>query len=241
MTRASLVVPILLTFAAACGEAPPPPAPATASTAPAPPTAADVPVVVFLGDSLTAGLGLDEERAFPAVIERRLAEAGTPIRAVNAGVSGDTSAGGLRRLGWLLRQEPDVVVVSLGANDGLRALDVQATEENLRRIVTEARAAGARVLLTGMLVPPNYGPDYAERFRQVYPRLAAELGVPLVPFLLEGVAAVPELNQGDGIHPNAAGQERVAEVVLPYLKGVLADADGQARAQPATGEPSREK
>lgn len=225
-TRTSLVLPTLLFgLLLACREAPaPPPAPEPAAAVPAPqPPGDDAPLVVFLGDSLTAGLGLDEEHAYPAVIGRRLAAAGTPIRVVNAGVSGDTTAGGLRRLGWLLRQQPDVVVVSLGGNDGLRALDVEMSEENLRQIVVQARAAGARVLLTGMLVPPNYGPDYAERFRGIYPRLAAELDVPLVPFLLEGVAADPALNQGDGIHPTAEGQERVADVVLPYLKDVLAE------------------
>lgn len=226
--RTSLALPaILLGLLLACRDAPPPPPPpapepaATPAPAPASPRD-DGPLVVFLGDSLTAGLGLDEERAFPAVIGRLLAAEGRPIRVVNAGVSGDTTAGGLRRLGWLLRQKPDVVVVSLGGNDGLRALDAEMSEANLRRIVVEARAAGARVLLAGMQVPPNYGPDYAERFRAIYPRLAAELDVPLVPFLLAGVGGDPALNQGDGIHPNAAGQERVAEVVLPYLKDVLA-------------------
>ncbi|HEX9732806.1 MAG TPA: arylesterase [Thermoanaerobaculia bacterium] len=224
MTRTSFVL-LLFSLLPACSDAPPPPPPAPepAATAPAPPPADDLPLVVFLGDSLTAGLGLDEERAFPAVIGRRLAAEGTPIRVVNAGVSGDTTAGGLRRLRWLLRQQPDVVVVSLGGNDGLRAFDAEMSEENLRRIVVETRAAGARVLLTGMLVPPNYGPDYAESFRAIYPRLAAELDVPLVPFLLDGVGGNPELNQGDGIHPNAEGQERVAEIVLPYLKDVLAE------------------
>ena len=197
-------------------EPPPPPSDAAAATE-------ETVLVVFLGDSLTAGLGLDEEQAFPALLERRLEAEGIPIRVVNAGVSGDTTAGGLSRLDWLLRQRPDVLVVSLGGNDGLRALDVSMTERNLRRIVAEARAAGARVLLTGMLAPPNYGPDYTERFKAVFPRLAEELDVPLVPFLLEGVAAVPELNQSDGIHPTAEGQERVADAVEPYLKSIVED------------------
>ncbi len=226
MTKTTFTLPFILAgLLVACGDSPPPPAPAAEPAPPATPAAPeaipDGPLVVFLGDSLTAGFGLDEELAFPAVLGRRLADDATPVRVVNAGVSGDTSAGGLSRLGWLLRQQPDVVVVSLGANDGLRALDVAMTESNLRQIVDEVRAAGARVLLTGMLVPPNYGPDYAERFSAVFPRLAAELAVELVPFLLEGVAAVPELNQSDGIHPNAEGQRRVAEVALPYLKRVL--------------------
>jgi len=183
------------------------------------------PLVVFLGDSLTAGLGLDEEQAFPARIAELLRAEGTPVRVVNAGVSGDTTAGGLRRLDWLLRQEPDVLVVGLGANDGLRALATEATEENLREIIVRARTAGTAVLLAGMRVPPNYGPDYAAGFAAIYPRLAEELGVPLVPFLLEGVAAVPELNQADGIHPNAAGQRRVAETVLAHLRPLIAEQD----------------
>ena len=218
---------------AACGDAPAP-TPASsdeASTTPPPPpptteaSPASAPLVIFLGDSLTAGLGVDAEQAFPAVLAYRLAEEGTPIRFVNAGVSGDTTAGGLSRLGWFLRQKPDVLVVSLGGNDALRALDVEMTESNLRQILAEAQEAGVRLLLTGMLAPPNLGPEYTERFQSLYPRLAEELGVPLVPFLLEGVAAVEELNQSDGIHPTAEGQERLAEVVLPYLKAVLADGE----------------
>jgi acyl-CoA thioesterase-1 len=179
------------------------------------------PLVVFLGDSLTAGLGLAEDQAWPALLERQLAAAGTPIRPVNAGVSGDTSAGGLRRLPWLLRQRPDVLVVELGANDGLRGQPLEGVEANLRSIVERARASGARVLLLGLRVPPSLGADYSREFAALYPRLARELDVPLVPFLLEGVAGRPELNQPDGIHPNAAGQRQVAEVVRPYLGRLL--------------------
>ncbi len=227
MTKTTFALPFILAGALiACGDSPPPPPPAAEPAPPSIPEAApDGPLVVFLGDSLTAGYGLDEELAFPAVLGELLAAEGRPIRVVNAGVSGDTSAGGLSRLGWLLRQQPDVVMVSLGANDGLRALDVEMTERNLRQIVEAVRGAGARVLLAGMLVPPNYGPDYAEQFSAVFPRLAEELGVDLVPFLLDGVAVVPELNQSDGIHPTAEGQRRVAAVVLPYLKNVLDEAD----------------
>jgi len=184
----------------------------------------DRPLVVFLGDSLTAGYGLPEADAYPALIEAALAAEGRPVRVVNAGVSGDTSAGGLARLDWVLRLEPDVVVVELGPNDGLRGLPLEATEANLRRIVERGRAAGARVLLAGMLIPPNYGPDYAGRFAAIYPRLAEELDAPLVPFLLEGVGGEPDLNLADGIHPNAAGHRRVAENVLPHLRPLVADA-----------------
>jgi len=181
------------------------------------------PVVVFLGDSLTAGLGLSAEEAWPTLLAEQLASAGTPIRAVNAGVSGDTSAGGLRRLSWLLRQRPDVVVVELGANDGMRGQPVAGVEANLRAIVEQSRTAGARVLLLGLRVPPSLGGEYATRFADLYPRLARELDVPLVPFMLEGVAGDPDLNLPDGIHPNAEGQRKVAAVVRPHLERLLAE------------------
>lgn len=215
-----------------CREAEPPAAAPAAAGAPAAelrrdgtPTAPALdaaPRVVFLGDSLTAGLGLEEDQAFPARLAELLRERGTRIHAINAGVSGDTSAGGLARLEWLLRQEPDVVVVELGANDGLRGQPAANTEANLRKIAARVRAAGAEVLLVGIQVPPNYGPQYAREFAEIYPKLAKELGVPLVPFLLEGVAGDPALNLPDGIHPTADGHERVAATVLPYLEGVLA-------------------
>jgi len=180
-------------------------------------------LVLFLGDSLTAGYGLDEGQAFPAVVGELLRAEGVASRVVNAGVSGDTTAGGLARLGWLLRQQPDVVVVALGANDGLRGLDLGATEENLRQIIEGCRGAGAKVILAGMLLPPNYGPDYTRAFAELYPRLAEELGVELIPFLLDGVAADPELNLGDGIHPNAEGQRRVAANVVPFVIAALGE------------------
>ena len=179
------------------------------------------PVVVFLGDSLTAGYGLDEQQAFPYLVEQALAAALPTLRVVNAGISGDTTAGGLSRLDWLLRQQPDVLVVALGGNDGLRGLDPAASEENLRRIITRAQEEGARVLLVGMLIPPNYGPEYTRAFAGIYPRLAAEFDVPLVPFLLEGVAGDVSLNQADGIHPTAEGQALVAQTVLAHLEPLL--------------------
>ena len=179
------------------------------------------PRVVFLGDSITAGLGLEADQAFPAVVGRLLADDGLPVAVVNAGVSGDTTAGGLRRVDWLLRQKPDVLVVGLGGNDGLRGLEPSASEANLKAIIRKAREAGASVLLLGMLIPPNYGPEYTAQFREVYPRLARELGVPLVPFVLEGVGGDPKLNQPDGIHPTAEGHRRVARNVLPFLKDLV--------------------
>ncbi len=211
----------------------PPPAPRGDATTPAPAApdgGGDLPVVVFLGDSLTAGLGVEPAQAWPALVEERLAAEGHPFHGVDAGVSGDTSAGGLARVDWALRSRPDVVVVELGANDGLRGLDLDMTESNLRRIVARVRRAGARVLLVGMRIPPNYGPGYTERFHDLYPRLAAELGVPLVPFLLEGVGGEPDLNQADGLHPNAAGHRRVAATVAPYLLPLVSAAEAETTA-----------
>jgi acyl-CoA thioesterase-1 len=197
------------------------PAAAAPGATPARP-AARGPLVAFLGDSLTAGLGLPADQSYPAQLELRMSAAGTPIRVLNAGVSGDTSAGGLRRLGWILARHPDVLVVGLGANDALRAQPLDEIEHNLRQIVSGARAAGARVVLLGMKIPPNYGPDYAGGFAAIYPRVARDLKVPLVPFLLEGVGGMAQLNQADGIHPTAEGQQRVAANVLPVLRSVVA-------------------
>lgn len=185
------------------------------------PSASNEPFVIFLGDSLTAGLGLAADQAYPALLQRRLEKEGIPVRSLNAGVSGDTSAGGLTRLDWLLSQKPDVLVVGLGGNDGLRGLPLEQTEKNLREIVRRAQAAGVDVLLLGMQIPPNYGPEYTQGFAEIYTRIAKEMNVPLVPFLLEGVGGVEKLNQADGIHPTAEGQEKVAEVVAPYLEKVL--------------------
>ena len=179
------------------------------------------PLIVFLGDSLTAGWNLDEDQAFPALIEKQLRSEGHRVRVLNAGVSGDTSAGGLRRLPWVLRQRPEVVVIALGANDALRGQDLRATESNLRGMLELVGRSGARAILVGMKVPPNYGVDYARRFERIYPRLAGELGVPLVPFLLAGVAGRPELNFADGLHPTAHGHRILAATVLPFLRPLI--------------------
>lgn len=179
------------------------------------------PLVVFLGDSLSAGYGLSEAEAFPALIDVRLDGAGRPVRIVNAGISGDTTSGGLARIDWLLSQGPDVVVIELGANDGLRGLSLEETEENLEAIVRRCLDAGARVLLLGMKIPPSYGPEYSSDFEGIFGRLADEHDLLLMPFLLEGVAAKPELNLGDGIHPNAEGHRRLAENIQPYLETAL--------------------
>ncbi|HEV2295192.1 MAG TPA: arylesterase [Tepidisphaeraceae bacterium] len=199
--------------ATTAGRTPPATTPATRT--------ARLPRVVFLGDSITAGFGVDADQAFPALIEDALAREGFPVDVVNAGTSGDTTAGGLARLDWLLQQKPDILVVGLGGNDGLRGQDVKASEANLRAIVTRARDAGARVLLLGMMMPPNYGPEYTAQFRAIYPRLAEELNVPLVPFLLEGVGGEAHLNQRDGIHPTVEGHERIAAHLLPHVLELL--------------------
>lgn len=177
--------------------------------------------MLFLGDSLTSGFGLPSDQAFPARVAALLADEGIRIEALNAGVSGDTTAGGLERLDWLLAQRPEIVVVGLGANDGLRGLSPDQTEANLRAIVARVRAAPARVLLLGMKLPPNYGREYTDRFEAIFPAIARDADVGLVPFLLDGVGGEPSLNLGDGIHPNAAGQERVARNVLPHLRELL--------------------
>lgn len=178
-------------------------------------------MIVFLGDSLTAGFGLSERQAYPALVGEQLGDAGLPVRIVNAGISGDTTAGGSSRLDWLLAQGPAVMVVELGANDGLRGLSLEETEANLDDIVRRSLEAGARVLLIGMKIPPSYGPDYSGDFASLFELLASEHEVALLPFLLDGVAADPELNQADGIHPNAEGQRRVAANVTPYLVSLL--------------------
>jgi len=192
-----------------------------------PPGVTGGPRIVFLGDSLTAGLGVGEGEAFPAQVGLRLAAEGIAVRIVNAGVSGDTTAGGLARLAWVLRQGPEILVVGLGANDGLRGLALEETEANLRAIVEEAHRTGAKVLLLGMMLPPNYGPDYTGAFQRIFPRLARELATPLVPFLLTDVAGLPELNQADGIHPTAEGHRLLAENVLPHLRAMLAEGAGR--------------
>jgi acyl-CoA thioesterase-1 len=179
-------------------------------------------IIVALGDSLTAGLGVAADEAYPALLEARLRREGFDYRVVNAGVSGDTSAGGRRRVEWALRAQPEIVIVALGANDGLRGQPVAALRENLVRIVERCRAGGARVLLAGMRLPPNYGEAYGRDFAAVFPEVARRTGAALAPFLLDGVAADPRLNQGDGIHPNAEGHRIIADRLWPHLRPLLA-------------------
>jgi len=219
--RAFVAAPLLAI--AACSPSDTPRADAGARSAVAPPahTKPEPPGatarIVFLGDSLTAGLGLPREHAVPSLIQERLHAEGLRFEVVNAGVSGDTSAGGLSRLDWSLDGDVAVLVVELGANDGLRGLPVGQLKRNLSEIITRARQRDITVILTGMEAPPNYGPAYTAEFRQVFRDLAAEHEVVFVPFFLEGVAGIASLNNADGIHPNAAG----AKIVAQHLWGVL--------------------
>jgi len=176
------------------------------------------PRVVILGDSLTAGLGLPVGQAYPTLLQRRLTDEGLNYEVVNAGVSGDTSAGGLSRLEWALAGDVRLLVVALGGNDGLRGLPVEELHQNLARIIERAQAGGIGVVIAGMEAPPNYGNDYIVAFHDVYPALAREYHVALVPFLLQGVAGSEVLNQADGIHPTAAGARIVADNVWAVLR-----------------------
>jgi len=181
-------------------------------------TADPRPRIVILGDSVTAGLGLQPGQAYPALLQQRVDEEGLQYKVVNAGVSGDTSAGGLARLDWALDGDVRVLVVALGGNDGLRGLPVEELRTNLARIIERAQARHIKVMLAGMEAPPNYGRAYIVSFHQVYPALARKYRVAFLPFLLEGVAGVTDLNQSDGIHPTPEGARMVADNVWAVLK-----------------------
>ena len=174
-----------------------------------------------LGDSLTAGYGLNESQAYPALLQQKLDAEGYKFEVVNAGVSGDTSAGGLRRLDWSLQGDVKVLIVALGGNDGLRGLPVVEMQRNLTKIIETARARGIIVILAGIEAPPNYGPEYVNAFRTAFGDLAREQHVVFIPFLLDKVAGLPELNLGDGIHPNERGAVIVSDTVWKALKPVL--------------------
>ena len=189
------------------------------------PGSASRPRIVFLGDSLTAGLGLPRESSVPSLIQVRLDAEGYRYEVVNAGVSGDTSAGGLRRLDWALEGKVEILVLELGANDGLRGLPVAQMKSNLSDIMTRATRRGITVILTGMEAPPNYGPDYTSEFRKAFRDLADEHNVAFVPFFLEGVAGVPSLNNPDGIHPNAPGSRLIEQTIWRTLEPMLEKQD----------------
>jgi acyl-CoA thioesterase-1 len=195
---------------------------ARAGAQPADPAApAPRPKIVFLGDSLTVGLGLVESQAYPALIQNHLDEDGYRFEVVNAGVSGDTSAGGLRRLDWALEGDVRVLVLALGANDGLRGLSVAEMKQNLTTIIERARTRNIVIILAGMEAPPNYGPEYTQAFRAAFRDVAAKERVLFIPFLLNNVAGVSSLNQADGIHPDPEGAKIIAETVWPVLRSVL--------------------
>ena len=233
LTRMPRILRSLLTalplLVAACGQAdePRPDAAVRATTGADAPQErlASPPRIVFLGDSRAAGLGLPREQAVPSLIQERLDREGYGFEVVNAGVSGDTAAGGLSRLDWSLEGDVAILVIELGANDGLRGLPVSQLKRNLSEIITRAQQRGITVILTGMEAPPNYGIAYTSEFRRVFRDLADEHDVALVPFFLEGVAGIPALNNSDGMHPNAAGSEIIAETVWRVLEPLLETQD----------------
>ncbi|MCK6559128.1 arylesterase [bacterium] len=179
--------------------------------------------ILFLGNSLAAGFGLDPELAFPALIQQKIDSLGWNFNVVNAGLSGETSSGGLRRIDWLLQRDVDVLFLELGANDGLRGIPLELTKQNLQAIIARVRAKNpaVKIVIAGMMVPPNLGAEYTRAFRAIFPDLAKRNQAALVPFLLEGVGGVPELNLPDGIHPTAAGHRIVAQNVWKVLRPVL--------------------
>lgn len=222
------VLAALALAAAACGAKPEPPSTSTAAANATPATAttpaSTQPRIVALGDSLTAGLGLAPDQAYPALLQARLKSAGLDYEVINAGVSGDTSAGGLERLEWALQGNVKILIVALGGNDALRGLPADALAANLSQIIERARARQIRVILAGMEAPPNYGRDYIVSFHKVFPALAEKYHVAFVPFLLQNVAGLVELNQADGIHPTPAGARIVADNVWAVLKPLAEDA-----------------
>jgi len=188
--------------------------------------AVETKTVIFFGDSLTAGYGLDPDEAFPALIQKKIDAAGIAAHVVNAGLSGETTAGGLRRLNWILRQKVDVFVIELGANDGLRGIAPDVTRNNLQAMIDQVRTKYPHVVivLAGMQLPTNLGPDYTRKFAAIFPELAKSNHLTLIPFLLAGVGGVASLNQGDGMHPTAQGDQIVADTVWKTLEPLLNDA-----------------
>ena len=193
------------------------------------PVSSDPIVVLVLGDSLTTGYGLEQDESFPVQLEERLRSAGYDVNVINAGVSGDTTAGGLARIEWALADQPDIVIVALGANDALRGLDPTQVYKNLNALLTQLSTAGCRVILAGMLAPRNLGPEYYARFDQIYPDLAKRFNLLFYPFFLEGVATNPRLNQTDGVHPNLAGVRVIVAGIQPLVVIALDEIKVSAR------------
>jgi len=206
----------------------------SAANAASPPQSIRKPVVLFFGTSLTAGAGLDPEQAFPALIEKKAQEDGLPIAVINAGLSGETTAGAVRRIDWVLRTPADLVVIEGGANDALRGLSPDAARVNLERVIAAVRQKhpAAKIVLIQMEAPPNLGPEYTRNFRTIYPDIAKKENILLLPFLLDGVAGISRLNQPDGLHPNVAGERIVADNLWRALKpivgaGLVSKTDGK--------------
>ena len=178
-------------------------------------------IIIAFGDSLTAGLGVGAEEAYPAVLARKIKDAGYPYRVINAGVSGETTAGGLRRVQLILENRPEIVILELGANDGLRGLSIDQTEKNLTAIIELLQKENVQVVLTGMRLPTNYGKEYTEAFEKIFPKLAARYRLTLIPFFLEGVATRSDLNQADGLHPTAQGYQIIVDYLWPKIEPLL--------------------
>jgi len=183
--------------------------------------ATDLKKILVLGDSLTAGYGLPADKAFPALLQKKLVAEGFKVKVLNGGVSGDTSAGGRARLEWTLADKPEFAIIELGANDGLRGLDPLAMHDNIENIIVRLKAADVKILLTGMRAPPNLGPEYGKIFNRVFHALAEKHEILLYPFFLQGVAAKPALNQDDGIHPNSRGVTEIVDRIVPYVVRLL--------------------
>ncbi|MFK7823538.1 MAG: arylesterase [Oligoflexales bacterium] len=178
--------------------------------------------IIFLGDSITAGYGVNKSQAYPALLATKLKDAKLDsYNIINGGISGSTTASGLSRLKWQLKGKPKFIIIALGANDGLRGTKVDKTKDNLEEIINLAKESDLKILLAGMMMPPNYGKQYTKEFAKIFPELAAKYQIPLMPFLLKGVAGEPKLNQSDGIHPNEAGHKVIAEEMWPYLRQLL--------------------
>jgi acyl-CoA thioesterase-1 len=192
---------------------------------PSAPSAADAApkTILFFGNSITAGYGLEPSQAFPALIQQKIDSAGWNYTVINSGLSGETTAGGKNRIGWVLRQKVDVFVLELGGNDGLRGVELESTRKNLQAIIDTVRAKNpdVQIVLAGMQIPPNMGPDYTSKFRTIFPELAQKNNLPLIPFLLEGVGGIAKLNLPDGIHPTPEGHQIVAENVWKVLEPIL--------------------
>jgi len=223
------VLVLLALLAAACAEKPDntpsdgamPAQVAGTKAEPAPEIPTDAPTVAFLGDSVAAGLHLAKDEAYPAVLQRALATKGLPFNLINAGVSGSTTAAALARVDWILKQEPDIVVIQLGANDGFRGVKLASIESNLEKIVMRVQKAGAKALLLGMNLPPNYGPEYQAGFDALFKKVAKRTGARFVPRFMEGVGGNPEANLKDGIHPTPAGHVRLAQNAEEALAALL--------------------